>query len=259
MSNYISALKRLEEDATQRTAPRPSAPRQAAALVAEWPVQPAPERVLPARRDAAPMAAPRGAAAMRPRAASDTFEEFGALFDALELFAKGRDRCVIAFAPVSRRESIGRLMAGLAAHAEQRRHRAFLAELRTNGARSTLIPRAGSKDAHEAVQPIDVDPTREDAAAQLRDWLDLRARDATLVFVEAPPLRDPQDALLLASACDGIVIVAEADITDRAALQVAAERVRNGDCETLGIAMIGSSDPMPPWMRRLLAPARTAA
>jgi hypothetical protein len=253
MSNYIRALKRLEEDAPRPTAPRPAAP------VAERPGQPEIKRAPVARREPAPTVTARLPAVAQPRVGSSALEEFGALFDALELFAKGHDRCTVVFAPVSRRESIGRLMAGLAAHAEQRRRRAFLAELRAAADRSTLSPRSASRAGDESAAPIEVDTARDGAGPLLRDWLDAQAGDATFVFVEAPPLSESQDAIVLASACDGIVLVAESEITDRATLQGAAERVRSGDCSTLGIAVIGSSDPMPSWLRRLLAPARLTA
>ena len=254
MSNYIRALKRLEEDAPRRTtAARPAAPVVERAGPAES------KSVPTARREAAPTVAPRFPVAIQPPVGSPALQEFGALFDALEHVAKGRDRCTVVFAPVSRHESIGRLMAGLAAHSEQRRRRAFLAELRAAANRSTLIPRSTARASAEGAAPIEVDTARDGAGRVLRDWLDAQAGDATFVFVEAPPLGESQDAIVLAGACEGIVLVAEAEITDRAALQAAAERVRSGDCSTLGIAVIGSSDPMPSWLRRLLAPSRPTA
>jgi hypothetical protein len=41
-------------------------------------------------------------------------------------------------------------------------------------------------------------------------------------------------------------------VTERAALQVAAERARIAGCKTLGVVMHGTKDRMPGWLRRLI-------
>jgi hypothetical protein len=83
-------------------------------------------------------------------------------------------------------------------------------------------------------------------------WIDRVAPHSDLVIVTGPPLATSIDAALLACACDGLVIVAESEVTERAALQVAAERARIAGCKTLGVVMHGAKDRMPGWLRRLM-------
>lgn len=200
-----------------------------------------------------PRIAPRSDAHPASRAAAPVgFTGFAELFDRIQLFAQGRERCVVVLAPASHAESIGRVMSAMVAHAEQRHERAFFAELRGRADACTLVPRAGQGNGRDSATPLAIDPADHATPGLLSEWLDTHAPGDRLILLEAPPLSNGLDAALLARACDGLIVVAEAEVTEREALHVAGERARASGCNTLGIAMVGSSDPMPRWLARLL-------
>jgi hypothetical protein len=185
------------------------------------------------------------------------FAGFASLLDRIQMLAQGHERYVVVLAPASHRESIGRVMAAMVTHAEQRHERAFFAELRGSGLDCTVVPRAGQGGGRDRATKLAIDPANDKARATLHDWLDRNAPNERLVILEAPPLSKGLDAALLARSCDGLIVVAEAEVTDREALRVAGERARLPGCPALGIAMIGSSDPLPGWLARILRPAET--
>ncbi len=96
------------------------------------------------------------------------------------------------------------------------------------------------------------------SSAELHRWIAETAPAAELVVIAGPPLAVSIDAALLACACDGLVIVAESEVTDRAALRTAAERARIAGCRTLGIVMHGPKDRVPNWIHRFMG-TRTAS
>ena len=77
-------------------------------------------------------------------------------------------------------------------------------------------------------------------------WTDLRVVEET-----GSTNADAAEAAR-AGAAEGLVIVAESEVTERAALQVAAERARIAGCNTLGVVMHGTKDRLPGWLRRLV-------
>jgi len=99
---------------------------------------------------------------------------------------------------------------------------------------------------------LEIDLDGGAAPSDLNAWIERVAPDAQLVIVAGPPLANSIDTALLACASDGLVIVAESEVTDRNALQLAAERARIAGCRTLGVVMHGTQERMPVWMRRLM-------
>lgn len=288
MSNYMNVLKRLD-DARRETAPRGRRavvealrPVPPPFTAAPSPAASAAESVRPAAAPANPASSSRDAWArattpppprFEPRVESPVapqaeplidarpvarttspvgFAGFAELFDRIQMFAQGRERCVVVLAPASHCESIGRVMSAMAAHAEQRNERAFFAELRGRADACTLVPRAGQRGGRDSATSLAIDPADPTTSGLLSSWLDTHAPGDRLVLLEAPPLANGLDAALLARACDGLIVVAEAEVTERDALHLAGERVRASGCNTLGIAMVGSSDPMPGWLARIL-------
>jgi Mrp family chromosome partitioning ATPase len=138
---------------------------------------------------------------------------------------------------------------GLARHAERHGMSAFVAELVAGANGPTLVPRAAAEGARETFA---VDLNGGAAPGELSGWLERAAAGSDLVLLEGPPLAQSIDAALLACACDGLVIVADAEVTPRAALHVAAERAQIAGCRTFGVVMTGTKDRTPTWMRRLL-------
>ena len=74
-----------------------------------------------------------------------------------------------------------------------------------------------------------------------------------MVIIEAPPLGISVDAAMIARACDGLVLVVEAQNTPREALRDAIERADTVGCQILGIVMEGRPEYRPPWLRKLAA------
>lgn len=168
------------------------------------------------------------------------------LLDSIRLISNGRERRVVVFCGASNAEAVTALAEALVAHAERTGMRALLATLTRTGTGSAVVPAhiAGS------ALPVDLDAgTSIDALAAWADQLD-HAND--LVVVTGPPLASSIDAALLACASDGLVIVAESEVTERAALQVAAERARIAGCKTLGVVMHGTKERLPKWLSRLM-------
>jgi hypothetical protein len=240
------------------TAPPPVAPTElretapAARTVIPLPTAPPP----PVEAPAAPIAP----AAVEPpvaRVPPDTRRErafateahpgIAALLESIRLIANGRDRRVVVFCGASTAEAVNTLAQDLAQHADRSGMRSFVGSLFRSAA-GTIV--AAAHDPATTAQAVDLDAglTPEGFAT----WLDRVAPASDLVIVTGPPLATSIDAALLACACDGLVIVAESEVTERAALQVAAERARIAGCKTLGVVMHGTKDRMPGWLRRML-------
>jgi hypothetical protein len=208
--------------------PAPPAPSDASAR-STAPIELKP----PVRRPAAPLSAEgqRGIAT---------------LFDNIRALASGRATRVLVFAGAAATDSVCAVTEGLARHAQRHGMSVFIAELTRIGSGPTLVSRMPSPP-----QPLTIDLDGGAAPGELNAWVSDAAGDGDLVILEAPPLADSIDAALLACACDGLVIVADTEVTPRGALQVAAERARVAGCRTLGVVMNGTKEQLPSWMRRL--------
>ena len=110
------------------------------------------------------------------------------------------------------------------------------------------VPRSGNqgRDIYLAIAAM---------SGQFEAWIREVAPWADLVILEAPPLSVSVDGALLACASDGLMIVAERDVTGRAVLATAAERARVTGCRTLGIVMTGNPEPLPGWMQKIMTVA----
>jgi hypothetical protein len=169
------------------------------------------------------------------------------LLESIRLIANGRARRVVVFCGASTAEAVTTLAQDLAEHADRSGLTPFVGAL-FRSASGTII--AAANDAAASAQAVDLDAglTVETFGA----WIDRVAPRSDLVVMTGPPLATSIDAALLACACDGLVIVAESEVTERAALQVAAERARIAGCKTLGVVMHGTKDRLPGWIRRFV-------
>jgi hypothetical protein len=86
----------------------------------------------------------------------------------------------------------------------------------------------------------------------LNQWREQVLPGAGLTFFLGPPLRDSLDSALLASLCDGLIMVAVNDETHRGALTAAAGRLRLVNAPTLGVVVNDGREANPAWLRRLL-------
>ncbi len=227
-------------------------PSLAPTPVATPPVPPAPVRTTPyPGPDAAPATRPaesRSHDTRRSRAfATEAHPGIATLLDNIRLIANGRESRTVVLCGASNAEAVLSLAGALASHAEQTGMRAFLATLHRTAQGAVVIPARGATSDALAID-LDAGSSPEVLSA----WVERIAPGSDLIVVTGPPLATSIDAALLACASDGLVIVAESEVTERAALQLAAERARIAGCKTLGVVMHGTKDRMPAWLRRLL-------
>jgi len=175
------------------------------------------------------------------------------LFDNLRALASGRSTRVLVFAGAAATDSVSAVTEALALHAQRHGMSAFVAELARTSGGPTLVSRMPSASA-----PLTIDLDGGAAPGELNAWVKDAAGDNDLIVLEAPPLADSIDAALLACACDGLVIVADTEVTPRGALQIAAERAQVAGCRTLGVVMTGTKERLPSWMRRLFGTGKDA-
>lgn len=154
----------------------------------------------------------------------------------------------MVFCGASNAESVALLADALANQAERGGLRTFLATLTRTPSGSVIAP--AGRDITDVTLPVDLDVGT--STESIDGWAQQLSPGSDLIVITGPPLATSIDAALLACASDGLVIVAESEVTERAALQTAAERARAAGCKTLGVVMYGSKDRLPGWLRRLV-------
>lgn len=244
MSEYFRVLKRIETDQPRHTVPPPAL---AAAKRAPGPAPLMPEVPI-ARASSAAQASP-----ISPASAA----AFATLFDNLRALANGHPARNLVFAGASTLESVRAVTTGLALHLETLGLQVLVAELTDAGGRSALRRRRGEwNEGLDERTLVALDLHGSAWSSEFANWLRVATPCADLVIIEGRPLAKSIDSALLARACDGLVIVAQPEVTHREALQVAAERARVVGCRTLGVVMHAAKDPIPRWMRRVLTDDR---
>lgn len=177
------------------------------------------------------------------------------LLENIRMLSGQRAGRIVVLCGASTAEPVAPLAAQLVAHAEAGGMRAVVGTLLRTASGNVLLPSSGD-DA--AAMRVDLDAGV--APNELSAWAQRIAPANDLVVLTGPPLASSIDAALLACACDGLVIVAESEVTDRTALQTAAERARIAGCRTLGVVMHGTKDRLPGWIRRIVGePSETSA
>jgi hypothetical protein len=238
MSEYFRVLKRIERDQREGEPRRPAV--QKAARDPEPPSAAVTGLSLQAISPAAAPTPPGGA--------------FATLFDNLRAANGGQPLRCLVFAGVSASEPAQAVTAGLAAHVEGRGLDVLRAEL-TEAAGRALI-RRHRQELSDGGEPVHLDLQARDWDSDFSAWLRARVGSPDLVLIEGRPLVQSIDAALLACACDGLVLVAQTEATQRDALQTATQRARAAGCRTLGLVMYGTVDRMPRWLRRVIADVR---
>lgn len=143
----------------------------------------------------------------------------------------------------------GSVLDGLAARAEQLGMEVVRGELRGVPSRQLLPVRHTPAD-RTARHCLAVASRPDHLVTEMGSWLG-QHRNADLVLIEAPPLLHSIDGALVARACDGLVLVAERGVTERRALQEAANRARVAGCTMLGVIVASNERPIPRWWQRL--------
>jgi len=230
-------------------APSP-APRTVVARPTAVPtLAPAPAPVAPPPATV-PAATPRPLAhdTRRSRAfATESHPGIATLLDNIRLISNGRESRMVVLCGASNAEAVEQLASALALHAERSGMQTVLASLHRTASGTAVVPASGS-----ASDGLTVDLDAGASPEALNGWIQRIAPASDLILITGPPLASSIDAALLACASDGLVIVAESEVTERAALQVAAERARIAGCKTLGVVMHGTKNRVPRWLRRLV-------
>ncbi|HVN87202.1 MAG TPA: hypothetical protein VMW17_20410 [Candidatus Binatia bacterium] len=240
MSEYFRVLKRIEGTQPERDVPTTA-------------------RVMNRNtRDTATstaVARPRPAAPS-PRSTSrrdETSAAFVTLFDNIRALGEGQPVRTLVFAGASSAEAVRTVTTGLAAHVESVGLRVLMAELADVGGRPILRSRTRDADLHPgAGDEIPPDLGGKAAPAELTDWLEGAGTVADFIIIEGRPLAESIDAALLARACDGLVIIAQSEVTLREALRLAAQRAQTVGCRTLGVVLQSRRDRWPRWLRRFI-------
>lgn len=259
MSNYISVLRRLEQErhlpeAAPAPATTPSAVEATRVHIARAPAAPPPSpappvAIVPPKPIAAgPITRPLDTRSSRAFA-TEAHPGIATLLDNLRMLSSGRASRMIVFCGASSAEAVTTLASALAAHAEQSGIKAFVATLTRTTGGTVVAPASGSST---ATTTLEIDLDAGCSTAELQGWVERVAPASDLVVITGPPLATSIDAALLACACDGLAIVAESEVTERAALQIAAERARIAGCRTLGVVMHGTKDRLPGWICRIM-------
>ncbi len=95
--------------------------------------------------------------------------------------------------------------------------------------------------------------TAATAEEGLGTWFVTAGVGADLLLVAAPPILSSVDALLVARACDGLVLVAEPLATQREEFEIAVERAKASGCRVLGLVMNENRDWLPRFLSRLFS------
>ncbi len=116
---------------------------------------------------------------------------------------------------------------------------------------AAAIEPADDGDAHDSSLALEM--TAPSAQETLKSWFDTAGSGFDLLIVAAPPILSSVDALLVARACDGLVLVAEPLTTQREEFEIAVERARASGCRMLGLVMNENRDWLPGFLSRLFS------
>jgi Mrp family chromosome partitioning ATPase len=83
-------------------------------------------------------------------------------------------------------------------------------------------------------------------------WLDAQRGSYDYVLLDAPPLLRFADGLLMGRVSDGVVILAQAETTERDELTRARDLLRKGSVNVLGVVLNRVRNPVPPSLRPYL-------
>ncbi|MEI8358387.1 MAG: hypothetical protein WCH13_07870 [Deltaproteobacteria bacterium] len=241
MSKYVQTLNRLQREGGHAT------DEQAAESGAEEAgLEPGGEGTARAADTSSRRAvAGRGADAELRRAAA--LDGSDRLFDRLRALAvDGLGAVVIAGAVPTR--SVAAIASSLVSQAERRGLVLQRAEVRDSVGRTAVLRPLG----RGAGNALRLDLHDDSGEEQIRRWRAESSPPTDLLVIEAPPLSTGADAALLARATDGLVIVAESLVTDRAALVESTQRARATNCRLLGIVLDRTRDRSPRWLGRLV-------
>ncbi len=176
------------------------------------------------------------------------------LLDALRTVSGVSQTPTVVIAGISRNASALSVLDGVIDQAALRGVRLQIGDVVVTQTHRLLSVREPPPDARGMVEESDdtslsVELTDLSAQEALKTWFVTAGTGADLLIVTAPPILTSVDALLVARACDGLVLVAEPLATQREEFEIAIERARASGCQLLGLVMNENRE----WLPRLLA------
>jgi capsular exopolysaccharide synthesis family protein len=199
--------------------------------------------------------------------------EYAALRDRLVVAGKGRRLSVLAFAACEGGEGATWVAREFAEALATMGLGVLLvdAELRTQGLTRALRPEglgltaavaaAATPTARPwgagrlAIVPAPETPPNSErffGSAEFAAWIDAQRAVFDYVLFDAPPVSRAADSMALSRLCDGIVVVAEAAHTRRAALARAHTQLQLSGVNVVGLVLNRIHDPVPEAFRRRL-------
>jgi Mrp family chromosome partitioning ATPase len=109
--------------------------------------------------------------------------------------------------------------------------------------RLTIVPSPGAGKATERVFHT----------PQFAEWLEAQAAAYDYVVLDAPPLLEFADGVLLGRLSDGVVIVVQADVTEKDALAHAREQLENAGALVLGAVLNRTHEAIPVLLKPYLS------
>lgn len=230
--------------ASLRRRSRTAADDESAASVQESSIEEA------ATTEADTTAEPMELPALRVAQAEAPLEGVDDIYNNVRALVRTSSPARVVFAGASEGDAARSVVLGIAEHACRRGQRVVMAELLDPSGRTLLVRLATPNSDTSSAPLLELDLHGLDARERISQWLERELPDTDLLLIAGPALADSVDSALLASACDGLIIVAESGVTDREAIATAAERAQVTHAPTLGVVVDGTRDRLPAWLRR---------
>lgn len=88
-----------------------------------------------------------------------------------------------------------------------------------------------------------------------QEWERRMRESFDYILIDTPPLNRTADGVLLGKHADGVILVAQAERTDRALLAATREQMEKAQCRVLGVVLTHTKDYVPHFLRRYVGSA----
>jgi Mrp family chromosome partitioning ATPase len=177
------------------------------------------------------------------------------VLDELLVMADGTPARTVVVAQAAPVESGLCVTSALTAEAARRGLRALGAVLRVESGSLQIEPAADSTSAQSAGalrhRRLRVEGELRSHTDDVLGWLAEMAASHDLVLIDAPPLTQSSVGALLASVCDGLLILARAGVTAKHELRNATAIARSARCHTFGVFVDEPRGQLPSWLAGL--------
>ncbi len=181
------------------------------------------------------------------------------LLDAMRAVAGKSQTPSIVVAGIAGAASANAVIEGVASQAALRGVRLRIGDVTVTQTHRTLSlrgeqpaePGLVEREARDTSLPLEL--TAAAAQEALENWFVTAGAGFDLLIVAGPPILSSVDALLVARACDGLVLVAEPLATQREEFESVVERARASGCQVLGLVMNENREWLPSFLSRLFS------